>query len=77
MGGEHPLWTILREHLSVLCATVSLVVMLVFNYNGVDHRDAETTLVVAISTACGVVAAKKFLTPKPDRDVEDKGTDNE
>lgn len=58
---DHPVWVVLKMGIPLLCATVSLVVMLVFNYNSVDHRDAVTTLVVAISTACGSIVAGGLL----------------
>lgn len=58
---DHPIWGLLKMGVPLTFATVSLVVMLVFNYNAVDYRDAVTTLVVAISTACGSVVAGKIL----------------
>ena len=61
---DHPIWGIVKLGLPLTFATIALVVMLVFNYNAVDYRDAVTTLVVAISTACGSVVAGKLLGKK-------------
>ena len=58
---DHPIWGIVKLGLPLTFATIALVVMLVFNYNSVDYRDAVTTLVVAIAGACGSVVAGKIL----------------
>lgn len=65
MDAKHPIWIILRENLAVICATISLVFMLTFNYNSVDYRDAVTAVVVASLTAAGQRLSQQNKTTEP------------